>query len=55
MDVQLAAHQVILSGPRVQRITEFRRLDIPLTVIFTRVAREPAHNNSCDPLPKKKG
>ena len=28
----------------------FRRLGIPLSIIFTRAAREPAHNNGCGPL-----
>jgi hypothetical protein len=26
---------------------------MPLIVIFTRAAREPAHNNGCGPVPKK--
>jgi hypothetical protein len=30
-----------------------RRLGTPCIVIFTRVARELAHNNPCEPLPKK--
>jgi hypothetical protein len=35
---------------------QFKRLGIPLDVIFPRAAREPAHNNGCGPLlpPSKK-
>ena len=37
------------------KITQkYRRLGLPLTIIFTCAAREPAHNTGCGPLPKKK-
>ena len=37
------------------KITQkFRRLGLPLTIIFTCAAREPAHNMGCDSLQKKK-
>jgi hypothetical protein len=35
------------------KITQFRWLGVPLTVIFPRVAREPAHNKRCGLLPRK--
>jgi len=36
------------------KITQkFRRLGLPLTIIFTCAAREPAHNMGCGPLKKK--
>ena len=42
-----------LSGTRGLRTAQqIRRLAIP-RVTFTRAAREPAHNNCCDPLLKK--
>jgi len=30
---------------------QFRWLGVPLIVIFAHVAREPAYNNDCGPLP----
>lgn len=35
------------------KITQFRWFGIPLTVIFPRAARQPAHNNRCGLLPRK--
>ena len=44
-----------LSGTRGLRTAQqIRRLAIP-RVTFTRAAREPAHNNGCEPLLKKVG
>jgi hypothetical protein len=34
----------------VQFSQYFRQLGTPPTVIFPRAAREPAHNDGCDPL-----
>jgi hypothetical protein len=34
-------------------IFQFKRLGIPLTVIFIRATRKPAHNNGCGPVRKK--
>jgi len=34
---------------------QFRHLGIPLTAIFIRAAREPAHNKGYGPFPEKDG
>ena len=58
-----AAYPVVLRGPGATFVnyvysiksTQFRRLGIPVIVIFTRAARSPSHNDFCGTFPIKVG